>query len=258
MNETTNYMDQAKSFLTRNTSRLALQVVPLALMAVATAHAGFNAPPTSTNATACSGGSVTNYALTGAVKGNGAALTLSGTANFAVFNACTVTLVWKGTGSGTFNGPAATIGANLTITPPSFGYIAGYGLTVLINGATQYSNVCSAQPAFRSASRGFSPRTGIGSCTALSLSPTAINGASVTLSTWEVDLTIVSESDGADSISVSVPASSSIDITGAAVVPVPVLSSAALALTALMLLGLAAFKLVGWKPAEGGFPGRPF
>ena len=260
MTESPNYIGQAKALLTRNSSRLAWQAVPLALIAVAVAHAGgFNAP-SSTNATACAGGGVTSYALTGAVKSNGTALTLSGTAAFTLNGVCTFTLVWKGTGTGTFNGPSATVGANFSITPPVTGFIEGYGLTLLVNGVQQYSNVCSEVPGFRTASRSLTPRSNFGnaSCTSLSLSPTAIYGTSAALSTWEVDVTIVAISDGADTVGISVPASSSIDLTGASLPPVPVLSSAALALTALLLLGLAAFKLVGWKPADGGFPGRPF
>ena len=260
MTESTNYIEQARKFPTRNSSRLALQAVLLALIAVAVAHAGgFNAP-SSTNATACAGGGVTSYALTGAVKNNGTALTLSGNAAFTLNGVCTFTLVWKGTGTGTFNGPSATIGGNFSITPPTTGFIEGYWLTLLGNGAQQYSNVCSEVAGFRTASRSLALRSNFGnaSCTSLSLSPTAINGTSAALSTWEVDVTIVAISDGSDTVGVSVPASSSIDITGASLPPVPVLSSAALALTALLLLGLAAFKLLGWKPAGGGFPGRPF
>ncbi len=261
MTESTNYIEQARTFLTRNSFRLALQAVPMALITVAAAHAaGFNAP-SSTSATACSsGGGVTSYSLTGAAKNSGAALTLSGNAAFTVNGVCTFTLVWKGTGTGTFSGPSATIGANFSITPPATGFIEGYGLTLLVNGAQQYNNVCAEVATFRTASRSLTPRSTFGnaSCTSLSLSPTAINGTSAALSTWEVDVTIVAISDGADTVGISVPASSSIDITGASATAVPVLSSAALALTALLLLGLAAFQLVGWKPAGGGFPGRPF
>lgn len=278
LTESTNYIEQAKSFLTRNSHRLALQVVPMALMAVAVAHA----TPTfgnanSTSASSCSGGGfVTQGTLSSQATNSGRGISLSAVGSSFAINMSTsdcLILDWKNTqgSSGTFYGSTASLSSvfNFNGTDGTYITVNSWTIDVYLNGSQTpaYEQLCSSptQPAalqqqlfFRMAPRSSIQTTN--SCATTGTIPVPNNG---NLTAWEVKLTVNATNnygDGSKTLYVNVPSSSSIDILAPATpaAPVPVLSSAALALTALMLLGLAAFKLVGWKPADGGFPGRPF
>src|ERR1017187_6702302 len=244
---TTNYLEQAMLFLTRNSHRLALRVAPIALVAVAVAHAtpSFNAPSSTrfdTDDENCNHGG----ALSGAVTHGGLGVTLSGNATLTGYgeaSPCFIGMIWQGTGSGAFSGTTATIGSNLTITAPSDVVINSWTLTVYIDGSqvTTYGCTTSCSGTFPTLPHSFTVPT--------------------TLSTWEVDLYVnASWTDtGETTLTVSVPSSSSIDLlaSGAPAPTVPALTPLALIMTAILLLGLVGFGILRRTSTGGGFPGPP-
>jgi hypothetical protein len=254
------YLKQAKSFLAQNSARLALRVVPMALVAVAAAHAQpvFNAP-SSTSVSGCSGGTTVG-SLTGSPTNGGVSLSGSSTVTLSGGGACTVLMVWKGTGSGTFS--SASYSSTFVLTPPTNAGVSAYSLTILINGIAQTPVTCSAlvQPtAFGPGSR-LKPRgTAVPShCNGTITVPLTNISASGALSTYEADLSVTGTwvSENQTTLNVSIPSGASIDITATApVLATPALSPAALAGTAL-LLALAAFRMARLKPSNGGGPPR--
>jgi hypothetical protein len=256
----TDYLKQARSFLAQNTTRLALRAIPMALVAVAAAHATptFNAPnSTSITDNTCSGG--TAGSLTGVTANGGSEMSLSGSASLTYQNGtCSFLMVWKGTGSGTFS--SASYSSTFVITPPSGVAVSAYSLTILINGVAQTPVTCSGQveeTAFKPKSQPKPHGTSV-ACSGTITVPLTNISASGTLSTYEADLSVTGfwESNTQSTLTVSVPTGATIDIFATAPVTaaVPALSPAALAGTAL-LLALAAFRMATWKTSSGGGPG---
>jgi hypothetical protein len=261
-----NYLEQAKSFLSQNSHRLALRVAPLALMAVAAAHAGnstlsFNALSSGTVSDSCSGGSAVITALAGAPTSGGLGLTLSGAARLpgpaASGVPCSLTMSWNGNGSGLFPGTSATLGSTFTVAAPYDVAINSCTVTVYLNGvqAAQFNPSCTsaATPTFRG---GFAPRISNRQI------PVSLTGQTFSvpssLSSWQVNLVVTGTwiDSNAYPFSVTVPSASSIDIL-AQVSAVPALSPLALCTTVILLLCLAGFGILHRRSAGSGFPGRP-
>jgi hypothetical protein len=256
------YLKQAKSFLAQNSTRLALRAIPMALVAVAAANATptFNAPTTtsiSITSNTCSGG--TTGSLSGVPTTGG--VSLSGNVNltnYSLSGGCTVLMVWKGTGSGTFN--SASYSSSFVMTPPAGVTVSSYTLTILINGVAQTPYTCSFAIGETASlkPKSLKPRGIPTACSGSVAVPLTSLSASGTLATYEADLSVTGYwfNDTDSSLTISIPADASIDIfaTGPAVTAAPALSPAALAGTAL-LLALAAFRMSRWKTSNGSSPG---
>lgn len=249
------YLKQAKSFLAQNSTRLALRAIPMALVAVAAAHATptFNAP-TSTSISGCSGGT-TGGSLTGAAANGGAEMSLSGSASVSVPSSgyCNLLMVWKGTASGAF--ASASYSSRFVITPPSNVTVTAYSLTILINGVAQTTVTCSSQleeTALKPVSK-LKPNgavlIGCGGTITVPLTNLSASGA---LSTYEADLSVTGYwyTSNQSTLNVNVPAGATIDIFATGPVAVPALSPLTLTGTAL-LLALAAFRMAAWKTSSG-------
>jgi hypothetical protein len=241
--------------------------VPMALVAVAVAHANptFNAPNNTSISlgNSCAGGA-TSGSLGGSVTNGGLGITLSGNASLTYNIApgtCTLLMVWKGTGSGAFNGTTASIGSNFTITPPSNVTIYSYNLAILINGVQERQFTCSVelgQPLNANRRAASKVVFGGNSCSGPISVPTQSFSVPGNLNSYEVDLSVNGAWNDANhtTMTVSVPSSTSIDLLAPGTptpVAAPALSSSALAATAL-LLALAAYRMAGWK-ASGTTPG---
>ena len=215
--QTTNYSEQARSFLNRNASRMALRAIPLALMAVAVAHAGragsqasFSAPGT-TSITGCTDGATGS--LAGSPTNGGLGLTLSGSASYGSFGetACDLTMVWSGNGSGPFYGSTGTLNSDFTITATPGIFVTGWNLIVKINGTQRGAYSCTA-PDERDLSRRLAPRITAAACTG----PTTLTGQTfnlpATLSNWEGDLQVTAVYGDGGTLTVNVPGATSIDL----------------------------------------------
>jgi hypothetical protein len=261
-----NYLEQAKSFLSQNSHRLALRVGPLALMAVAAAHASnstlsFNALTSGTVSDSCSGGSSVVTALAGGPTNGGLGLTLSGKASLpgpaASSVPCSLTMSWNGNGSGLFPGTSATLGSTFTVAAPYDVAINSCTVTVYLNGvqAGQFSPSCAsaASPLFVG---GFAPRIP-NRPIPVSLTGQVFSVPS-SLTSWQVNLVVTGTwiDSNPYPFSVTVPSASSIDIL-AQVSAVPALSPLAFGMTAILLLSLAGFGILRRRSTGSGFPGRP-
>jgi hypothetical protein len=273
--QTVNYLEQAKSFLNNNASRLALRAVPLAFLAVTAAHAfpannalTFNAPNYTNISNSCSGGS--SGSLAGRSTNAGLGLQLSGSGSVSS-NAgggapCTLTYTWSGTGSGLFGGTTGNIYSQVspgfTITPGAHVFVVGWNLSVLINGspAGQFSCTTTIANPYMTLRRGPAPRVGGTNC-ALPASPSGTFTVPSSLSTWQVVLDVAATwnyGDGAESLTVNVPDAGSIDLLAQAYVAppnVPALTPLAFGMTAILLLSLAGFGILRRGSTGSGFPG---
>lgn len=256
------YLKRAQALLARKSTRVVLQIIPMALVAVSAAHATptFNAPNnTNISVTGCSGGT-TGGSLTGAPTNTG--VSLSG--NATVTNntgTCTLLMVWQGTGSGAFT--SASYSSSFVITIPNNNQsitVTSYSLAILINGVAQPPVTCSAQvqqTAFKPKSRVKPHGTVPEGCAGTITVPITNIPGSGTLNTYEADLSVTGQwaFNSQNTLTVSVPSGATIDITASAA-SVPALSPEALAGTAL-LLALSAFCMASWKPSRRGTPGPP-
>lgn len=275
-----NYVEQGKSFLMRRAQRLALRVVPIALVAVTAAHAAatFNTPGgtvTSFGAN-CSGGGATG-SVTGVVMNSNQGVTLSGSANLPIPANSSGTFCaffdWTGTGGGAFTSPTLPARWNFTITPPAGVTIQGWHLTFIINGGAPVSENSPGSLAARAKAIVFAlPGTRtvfdcVSNCgTSVVATDQFINvpngqafqNYEVTL---EVDVT-ASSSASARTVAVSVPPGTSIDINvpltspppaAAPTVGAPALSTLILMLTALGMVALGS--LLAGKSRRSPFGG---
>jgi len=245
----TETLQRAKKFLARNAVKLALRAAPLALVAAGIAHANptFSAPNSTSVTQNCSGGSLTG-SLAGAATNNGLGETLSGSASLGISNStCAVTMKWKGNGSGTFVGSTAALNSNFNITPPNNGSVQSWVMTVFINGSQVGQFSCAAL--ISQANSKAAPRIGTLCSGAQSLSNKTVT-VPASFSNWEVDLVVTGFFGSGDTMSISVPSGASIDLLAAGTTGVPALTPASLFTTAMLLLGLAAYKLFGWTPSR--------
>ena len=263
--QTNNYLEQGKSFLKKNASRIALRAMPLALLAVGVAHAGSGSlgflSPSSTSVSGCSGGGSVVSALTGSPTHNGLGLSLSGTGSLSSpgqNSACSLTLMWSGTGSGAFPGTGATVSSSFTLSTPLNVSLNSCTITVKINGATvaTATPTCTHSGQQTQGYRGFGPRYSNTTVT-VNLSPLAFS-VPATLTSWEVDLVVnATWVDGTPTLlSVIVPGNTSIDLL-AQLSTVPALSPLAFIMTGILLLSLAGFGLLRRTSAGQGSPGQP-
>jgi hypothetical protein len=279
--QTANYLEQAKSFLNRNALRIALRAVPLAFVAVTAPHAIavqnpnaliFNAPNSTSIANSCSGGTSGSLGGTSTNAGLGLQLYGSGSVSYnASGNApCTLTYTWSGAGSGLFGGATGNVyeqvSPGFTITPGAHVFVTGWNLSVFINGSSagQFSCTTSLYNPFQLSLRGLAPRGSGGTDCALPANPSGTFAVPASLSTWRVVLAVTATwnfGDGAELLTVNVPAAGSIDLLaqqGSPVVPnVPALTPLAFGMTAILLLSLAGVGILRRKSAGGGFPGQP-
>ena len=239
-----NYLDQAKSFLKASAPRLALRVAPLALAAVAVSQAAtFNVPNNNSLSNSCSGGM--SGSLAGTVTNGGAGISLSGTPAITGFNSgnCTLTAVWKGTGSGPLTGGQLS---GYFVTTPNNVYttITGYSLVIKVNGVQQQSVSCTGNIQPTAANGRFRANLTNNSCSGTITIPSTAIATTGTLSTYEADLSVTGQSSNGDYpalFTVSVPYGASIDLTTAtAPATVPAMSPAAMLATALLLAAAAA------------------
>jgi len=258
--QTANYLEQAKSFLSKNALRIALRAAPLALFAVGVAHAlpansvVWGTPTSSTVSSGC-GASGSN--MGGITDTNGLRLRLYGlaTGNSVGGSPCTMTMSWVGTGSGPFYGNTGTLNANFSIAETGFATVSGWVLTVTINGNALPTYTCTASappPLYR----GFAPRGGGTTC----LGSTTLTGqtfpVSGSLSTWRVDLAVTANYSDGGTVTVNVPGLTSIDLLAQTpAINVPALSPAAFIMTGILLFSLAGFGLLRRTSADQGFPG---
>lgn len=271
-------LKQANLSLSRKASRLALRAAPLALMAVAAAHAGssgltFNGPSSTSVSDSCSGSDSIQTPLAGASASGGLGLTLSGSASVSYWAGlgapCTLTMTWSGTGSGAFGGTVGTIfsktSPGFTIAPGAHVFVTGWNLSVIIDGNSAGQASCTTtipdpfeQPGFRAPAPRY-PGQGGTDCSQPA-SPGGTFAVPSTLSTWQVILQVSAtwnNNDFAESLGVSVPPGGSIDLLAQGVTLVPALTPLAFGMTAILLLSLAGFGILRRHSSGSGFPGQP-
>ena len=268
-----NYLEPAKSLLNGNALRMALRAAPLALLAVAAAHANssFNAPtfggvalPNCSGAT--SAGTAPSFG--GTPTNGGLGLNLYGSASMTGPTGpgtCTLTMTWQGTGSGSFYGSTGALNSSFTITPPGDAAVNSYNLTVLINGTQEYTNTCGTIPEVQQGNedlRGLAPRGSTLCSGPISILGQTFSVPSGSLSTWtyEVDLTVIAtwSDDGQGVLWTYVPSNSTITLLAQSPpTNVPALTPMAFIMTAMLLLCLAGAGLLRRTSAGGGFPGQP-
>lgn len=258
----TNYLEQAKSLLRRNSSHLLLRAVPLALAAAAAANAAATFSPTITRAVSnCSGGSSVSGSLAGTLANSGHGLVLSGNGSFAnpggeSASGC-IKYLWSGSGSGTFGASTLPAFWDFTVTQPENAMVYAWQLAFSFDSPS--GNVvtvfdCSVRAGQAAAAEalgrlGPTPRTIQQQCYGPISGSASVNVPS-TLTTWYVQLQVLAQwfNSSATSVGVNVPAGSSIHINAPFEVPaVPALSPVALGLTALGLMVLAAFAVARWR-----------
>lgn len=148
--QTANYLEQAKSFLNNNASRLALRAVPLAMIAVAVAHANpsFGVPnsmgvgtPTCLSGGGAAANAGTNPSFGSLSTDANLGISLFGSASLqgpSFSDTCTFTLQWKGGGSGTLYGSTGSLNSGISITNvPDDITVNSYTITVFINGTQE-------------------------------------------------------------------------------------------------------------------------
>jgi hypothetical protein len=271
LTKTTNYLERATSFPTRNFRRLALRMAPMALIAVAAAYAtpSFNGPNSTSAQTNPSyldfddNNCPSSGNLSGAATNGGLGVTFSGNASITGFGAsaqCVIGMVWVGGGSGTFNGTTATVASNFTITAPADVVVNSWTLTVFINGSqvSTYGCTASLPPGFRA----LALRSNTGQPTSCSGNyPTSPQSFTVpaSLSSYKVQLYVYATwtDTGTTTLTVSVPGSTSIDILAQGASAVPALSPLAFIMTGILLLSLAGFGILRRTSTGSGFPGQP-
>jgi hypothetical protein len=260
---TKNRVEEAKSFLSRNSVRLALRVVPMALVAVAAAHAtpNFNAPNNNTVST-CSGGTKTGT-LAGVSVNGGHGLSLSGNATLShpTFSDC-LNLDWKGTGSGTLDTGTLPLLFDFTISPPANVPNPSWVLQVIFTNAdttvTTVAYACNFQapPIPALVRRDSNTITGL-PCTGVisGRNFTVPDTQGATLASYEVKLTINAawSDNNPTTLSVTVPPASSININAPLSPPVtvPALSPIALAITVIGLLAIGLYLAMGRRSSGG-------
>ncbi len=281
--QTANHLEQAKSLLNRNASRIALRAVPLAFLAAAAAHAVpnpnaliFNAPNGTNITNSCGGGtSAVTTPLGGASTNNGLGLSLWGDAtispNVSYGTPCTMTMTWSGTGSGLFGGTTGSLYSRSTpgftvSTPNGFIYVSGWNLSVSINGntPTQLSCTSTVVNQFLDTVRALRPRGTLGGvdCSVGTI-PSGTFAVPTSLSTWQVILAVTGVwyyGEGPQPMEVSVSSNGSIDLLatqGSPVTTVPALAPLAFAMTSILLLCLAGFGILRRNSTGSGFPGQP-
>jgi hypothetical protein len=261
-----NYVEQAKAFL--NKGRL-LRAVPLAVMAITSLHAATTFGPAGFTATSpCgSGGSfATTSNFTGSSINSGRGISLGGAASRTISSAVPtndcLTMIWAGSGSGTFDASTMPIAWNFVVgghLPPTL-TVTGWNLVVRFNGSS------FTAPESRASSRltSSTPRVSSGTFTTFSCSSGCTGnivgsgnantpGAGVTLSSWEVQLVVNAtwNSPGGSTLTVNVPPNTSIDLNAAAPgAGIPAVSNLMLALLAVALLamGSAFVSRPAWGP----------
>src|ERR1035437_1729142 len=270
-----NPLQEAKAFRARNSVRLALRAVPLALVTVAAVHAttNFNSPTTTSIGT-CSGGQTTG-SLTGAAANSLHGLSLSGNATWSspvVGVGNCLNLFWSGTGSGTMDAATLPLLFDYTITTPANVANQIWALNVTLTpagGAGVLSQfTCGNAPEgpaqhplfFKQHVFGVSNYTGLpctGVISARNLTVAAAQGQ--TLASYTVQLQIVGywTTTSATQVTVNVPPASSININ-APLAPtppssVPALSTLALGITAICLIALGV-AFGGRRNSAGGMP----
>lgn len=265
MNPAAVYFSFSRSFLALTACRLALFLIPVALLTAAPAGPGFNPPNTTNITTSGCTTSSTGGTLAGSVTGGRTGVTLSAanvtfTGSSDATGSCNLVLQWKGTGSGTFNGSTGTVAAQFN-TGVNFGDeepLNSYTLTVYINGSQQYTNTVTcaeAQGNGNTITGGGCvrwPDETAGGATTF-ISSLAFPLGATTLSTWEVDLTF-----NAHNLEVTVSPDTSVDVAAAfqSVSPVPAPSTGSLAAIAL-LAGLAGYQTLARKRDGAGLSKPP-
>lgn len=268
------YVEQARSFLNKSASRIALRALPLALMAVA-AHAAsgtltFNAPNSMVVSDNCSGTDTIQTPLAGASTNGGLGLTLSGDAIVSSpaggDTPCTLTMTWSGTGSGAFGGTTARIfsqsSPSFTITPGTDIFVTGWTLTVFINGnsAGQVGCTTTIPNPYDAGFRAPAPRTGAQGGGTDCSQPANLAGTFAvpsTLSTWQVVLAVAATwnyGDGPTTLEVTVQPAGSIDLLATGSSTVPALTPLAFCMTGILLLCLAGFGILRRNSSASGFP----
>jgi hypothetical protein len=264
--QTANYLEQARSLLTRN----ALRVAPLALVVVGVAYATpsntltFFAPYLTSTDDNCGG--LDGGLLSGTPTNGGLGLSLYGTGTMSYSGSgasCTMTLSWTGTGSGLFGGTTGTVSSliqpGFTITPQNGSiWVNGWNLSVSINGnpASQIAS-CSSNPP--PTLRKFTPQVGFSSCSGGS-SPSGSFTVPSSLSTWRVVLAVAATwyNSSTATLTVNVSTAGSIDLLAQQGTPaVPALTPLAFITTAMLLLSLAGFGILRRNSSGSGFPGQP-